>query len=349
MHQSHKTFGPRTATALTPDKVAKAYSFPVGVDLTKRTVAILELGGLFNLSDVVAYCNKYGFKVPQITTVLVDGAAQSSSDADGEVCLDIDVIAAVAQGCKIAVVFAPNSDKGFIDGMAACLALDPDAISISWGSPESGWEAASMAALDALFLQAAEKGIAVYCASGDSGSKDGTGSNVTDYPACSPYAIACGGTRLELNADGTRLTESAWSTKGGLFGSSEGSGGGISKVYSSTPHWQANILNADAAGRRSPDVSGNADPATGYIVDINGETQQVGGTSAVAPLYAALQCIMNAVKDEHVGNMHSKMYGLEECFFDVTVGTNDGYNCGPGYDLVTGLGVIDAQEFLANI
>jgi kumamolisin len=329
---------PHTATALTPLRVAKAYNFPQGVDVSKRTVAILELGGAFNLSDVVAYCNRYGFKVPRITTVFVDGAAEQSDPqgADGEVCLDIDVIAAVAQGCHIAVVFAPNSDKGFIDGVKACLDLDPDAISISWGSPEDGWAPESRAALDALFQAAEEKGINVFAAAGDNGSGDGEmfGAH-TDYPASSPFVIACGGTHLELAADGTRQLETAWSN----------GGGGISAAYNSTPNWQQGTASALQSGRRVPDVSGNADPNTGYEVDIDGQLAQIGGTSAVAPLMAAYQVLLNALKNQHVGNMHTKMYGATQSFFDVTLGGNGAFVCTPGFDCVTGIGVVNGTEF----
>jgi kumamolisin len=330
--------------------VAKAYNFPLGQDVSNKTVAILELGGAFNLVDVVAYCARYKYKLPQITAVFVDGAAEQSDPqgADGEVCLDIDVIAAVAEGCKIVVVFAPNSDQGFIDGVAKCIELQPDAISISWGSPEDGWAPETRTALDNLFMDAASKSISVFCASGDNGSSDGeTLGQHVDYPASSPYVIACGGTRLVLNDDGTRSTETAWNCTGldllgNIVGSSEGGGGGVSVAYNSTPTYQTGLLPNLPSGRRSPDVSGNADPDTGYLVDIDGTIQQIGGTSAVAPLYAALQCLLNSAKGGKLGDMHVRFYGNPGSFYDVVSGSNGAYKAGTGYDCVTGLGVVDA-------
>jgi kumamolisin len=357
-HKSHKKFSPRTPEALLPSQVAAAYGFPTDLDLSSRSVAIVELGGAFQLSDVIAYCKRFNFKVPQISTYVLPGATETSdpNGADGEVCLDIDIVAAVAAGCHIKVIFAPNTDSGPVDGFTKAISLNPDSISFSWGSPEADWSPESRSAIDALFQEAGNKGIAVYCASGDNGSSDGaSGDKNCDYPASSPYAIACGGTHLELNADGTRLTETAWSTTGldvlgNIVGSSEGSGGGISAVYTTTPNWQEAALPGSNAGRRSPDVSGNADPSTGYQVDIDGTIQQIGGTSAVAPLFAALQAILNQSKGAHVGNMHTKLYSAPAgTFFDVISGTNGAYKCEPGYDCVTGLGVLDATRFLATL
>jgi kumamolisin len=341
--KSYKVFVPRTETALTPMQVAACYNFPQIPIVTKRAVAILELGGVFQLSDIAAYCKSNNIAMPQITTISVDSALEQSSNADGEVGLDICVIAGAAPGVHIYVVFAPNTNQGFIDGIAKCLSLNPDAISISWGSPEDQWDAPSTESLDALFKQAEEQGINIFVAAGDNGSGDGEGGKHVDYPGSSPYVISCGGTSLQLNPNGTRLSETVWSTS--LF-SSEGTGGGISSTYPTPADWQTNILPSQPAGRRVPDISGNADPNTGYLVMIDGQIQQVGGTSAVAPLYAALQCLLNASKDQHIGNMHTKLYSNPGCFFDVVSGTNGAYNAELGFDLCTGLGVIDGTAFL---
>jgi kumamolisin len=248
------------------------------------------------------------------------------------------LVAGVAPGLRIAVVFAPNTNTGFIDGVKQCLDLDPDAISISWGGPVDQWDGSDIAALDALFEAAEQKGINVFCAAGDSGAKDGERGFHPDYPACSPFVISCGGTNLQLNSDGTRQSETAWST---TLLNSDGTGGGIATNYP-TPNWQSNIMPSEPSGRRSPDVAGNADPATGYLVDIDGQDQQIGGTSAVAPLYAALQILLNAEAGQHIGNLHTKFYANPSIFYDVIEG-NNGYPAGPGFDLCTGLGVIDAR------
>lgn len=348
MFKCHKTFAPHlTDTSLYPDQVAFACGVPAEVDVSGRTVGILELGGLVDLNDVAKYCASRKYKMPQITIKLVDSATEVDSDATGECALDIDVIAGVAQGIRVAIAFAPNTEAGFLDGFNALLALNVDAISISWGAPESQWTNDGMMNLNAAMKAAAEKGIGTFVASGDNGSTDGTMSDVTDFPACSPYAIACGGTRLELAADGTRGSETAWSSS--LFDSS-GSGGGISSVFPTTPDWQKNILTDLKAGRRSPDISSNADPATGYQVIIDGQLSQVGGTSASAPFFAAFFCILNAMKDQHIGNLHTKLYEASaDCFVPITEGNNGHYKAEAPYSCVCGLGVPVADKLLAAL
>ena len=185
--KSHRIRCPKTETALTPMQVAKAYSFPEVKIVSKRAVAILELGGAFQLSDIASYCQRYQIPMPQITTISVDGALENAdpNGADGEVGLDICVIAAVAPGVRIYVVFAPNTDQGFVDGVAKCVELNPDAISISWGSPENGWDTDIRTQLDMLFEKAAQQGIATFVAAGDNGSSDGENwplAKNVDYP-----------------------------------------------------------------------------------------------------------------------------------------------------------------------
>lgn len=348
---SHKEFAPHlTDTALLPSQVSNCYGFPTGLNLSKRSIAIIEMGGAFQMKDVINYCNLHNFKVPTITSVFIDGATALSdpNGADGEVALDICVIAAIAQGVHIYVVYAPNSDQGFVDGLAKCAELGVDSVSCSWGGPETGFAQATKDAMDKIMHDAANaKGTAFFCASGDNGSTDGTMGNVCDYPASSPFAISCGGTKLQLNPDGTRGSETAWSSS---WFDSTGSGGGISAAYPVTPDWQKLALPGSKAGRRSPDISGNADPNTGMIIEINGVTSQVGGTSGVAPLFAALFCMANEMAGAHVGNLHTKLYTAPaDCFFDVVKGGNGGYNAAPGYDPVTGLGVPVADKLLASL
>lgn len=330
--RSYRAFAPRSLTGLLPHQVKQAYNYPSvpASTMMHRTVAIVELGGMYKPADIYAYCAHNGYMPPHLSTVVIDNATEVSSDADGEVYLDIEVIAGIAPGCKIAVIFAPNTEQGFLDAVLKAVDMDVDAISISWGAPEDSWTPASLKAMDAAFAKATSHGIGVYCASGDGGSKDGESfGNHVDFPASSPHVIACGGTRLELNPDGSRKAETAWGS-GSLF-SATGSGGGESKVF---------------PGRKVPDVCGNADPQTGYITSLG----QVGGTSAVAPEKAAFQLIMNAIRNEHVGRLPARFYLADkvapDVFFDVTSGNNGGYKAGPGYDEVTGLGVPDGAKFL---
>ena len=274
---------------------------------------------MYNYFDTMLYCRNNNYKYPKLASCTTGDTFEFPSDADGEVSLDIDVIAGVAQGCTIITVFAPNSDQGFINGLLKCMSFNPDAISVSWGGPLSTWSSSTATKIDSILKKAHDLGISVYCASGDDGSSDGLEGNNVDYPACSPWAIACGGTHLEINKDGSRLSETSWSD----------SGGGISPT-----------------GRKSPDISGNADPETGYEISIDFMPNTIGGTSAVAPLYAAYQCILNAKAGKRVTDMKSKFYASPECFYDIIIGSNGTYQAGPGIDEVTGLGVLDGLKFI---
>lgn len=345
MFKSNKAFSPMTKTATTPMAVAQCYNFPK-VDpkiMNKRTIAILEFGGSYQLKDIIAYCNRYNIPVPTITNVFLDGAVAVSDPqgADGEVALDICIAASAAPGINIVVVFAPNTLQGYIDGVDKCYQLtrESDVVASSWGGPEDTWDAPTMAAIDAKILAGLERGIAFLAAAGDSGSSDGEGLSLinkhVDYPASSPYAIACGGTTLQMNPDGTRLSETAWSD----------SGGGVSSIYPG-PSWQKVTPEVPYTNRMVPDIAGNADPATGYLVEIDGQVQQVAGTSALPPLFAALICSWNAILNQHVGNLHTKFYANPECFYDVVEGSNGAFKAGVGYDCITGLGVIDGTHFL---
>ncbi len=200
--------GPRAAgdTSYTPIAVSKLYDYPTATG-AGQTVAIIELGGGFAVSDLKTYFSGLGLKTtPSVTAVSVDGArnqpAGDPNSADGEVLLDIEVVGAIAPAAKIVVYFAPNTDQGFLDAVTQAVhdtVHNPSVISISWGGPESTWTAQSLSAFDQAFQDAAALGVTVCVAAGDNGSSDGEtdGAAHVDFPASSPHALACGGTRLE--------------------------------------------------------------------------------------------------------------------------------------------------------
>ena len=227
---------------------------------------------------------------------------------DGEVVLDIEVAGGVAPGATIAVYFAPNTDRGFLDAISLAVhdtRLRPTVISISWGAPESQWTQQSMLAMEQLFQEAAAIGVPVFVASGDNGAKDGTSSLQVDFPAASPSAIACGGTRLDIS-NGKRVGEKVWND-----GKSGGAtGGGFSRHFSA-PTFQAPYLGeAPAAAKRGvPDVSANADPATGYRVMLDDQWYIIGGTSAVAPLMAGLIARCNEKGKRSLRDLQARLYG----------------------------------------
>lgn len=350
--------GPMAAgdTSYTPNAIAKLYNFPsVGMG-AGQTVAIIELGGGYKTADLTAYFNKLGITPPAVTAVGVDGGANlpagDPNSADGEVLLDIEVVGAIAPKAKMAVYFAPNTDQGFLDAITTAIhdkLRKPSVISISWGGPESSWTDQSFQAFDQAFQDAALLGVTVCCASGDDGSADGVtdGAAHVDFPASSPHVLACGGTRLE--SSGSAITqETVWS-----HGSGNGaSGGGVSEKFP-LPAYQAKAVvpvsvNPSAfKGRGVPDVAGDADPATGYQIHVDGRDGVFGGTSAVAPLWAALIALINEQEKKPVGFLNPILYSATgKPFHDITSGNNGAYSAKAGWDACTGLGSPNGQALL---
>jgi len=342
---------------LTAPQVASFYQFPAGTDGTGQTVAIIELGGGYTASDLSTYFSGLGLTVPPVTAVGVDGGSNSpGQQADGEVELDIEVVGGVAPGAAQIVYFSTNTDQGFIDAIAQAVHATPSpiAVSISWGQSEDQWSAQSRTAMDQAFADAAALGATVTVAAGDNGSSDDPSEQTQvhcDFPASSPNALACGGTKLVGNTSSFAITsEVVWNE----LASNEGAGGGgVSDVWP-LPSYQANagVPKSAAAsasgqsgtGRGVPDVAGNADPVTGYLVVVDGQQQPVGGTSAVAPLWAGLIARLAQATGKRFGLLQPMIYAgaatgaAAPGFNDIVEGNNGAYKAGPGWDACTGLG-----------
>lgn len=345
------------STSFTPPEVAKLYNFPPNTG-KGQTIALIELGGGYRNSDLQAYWRQLGLPTVAVTAVSVDGGQNSPAgnpdSADGEVVLDIEVAGGVAPGARIAVYFAGNTDQGFLDAINAAIhdsVRKPSVISISWGAPEDEWTPQAMNAFNAAFHDAALLGISVCAAAGDNGSSDGEqdGLNHADFPASSPWVLACGGTRL-TGQNGVITSETVWND-----GADEGAtGGGVSSHFSK-PAYQAHInvpapsQTVNKTGRGVPDVAGVADPETGYLTLVDGETGVVGGTSAVAPLWAGLIALLNEELGKNAGWLHPKLYGTfsqHGAMRDITSGSNGAYTAGAGWDPCTGLGSPNGQALL---
>jgi kumamolisin len=338
---------PAAAQSYLPRQVAEIYSFPTDVDGSGETIGIVELGGGFTTTDIQQYFQNQNITPPQVVAVSVDGVTNSPTNPNGpdsEVMLDIEVSASVAPAAKIAVYFAPNTDQGFIDAVTTAVhdtTNHPSVISISWGGPESSWTQQAITALDDACQSAAALGISIAVACGDNGSTDGVddGANHVDFPASSPHVLACGGTKITVS--GTTLTnEVVWNDDAQNGGAT---GGGVSAVFP-LPTWQQNANVSGATnggnGRGLPDVAGDAAPETGYSIEVDGQTEVVGGTSAVAPLWAGLIALLNQKLGKQVGFLNPQIYPLlgTAAFRDITSGTNGAYNAAVGWDACTGLG-----------
>ncbi len=329
-----------TNVSYTPVQVAELYGFPAGASAASQTIGLIELGGGFQQADITAYFTGLGLPVPNVTASLVDGGTNtpgSADGADGEVMLDIEVSAAVAREAKIVVYFAPNTDQGFIDAVSTAVhdtTNRPSVVSISWGGPESTWTAQATSALDAACQAAAAVGVTITVAAGDNGSTDGVSgtANHVDFPASSPHVLACGGTKLE--ASGTKIkSEVVWDE---LKAKEGATGGGVSTLFP-LPTWQAKA-NVPAGGRGVPDVAGNADPSTGYQVRVDGQSMVIGGTSAVAPLWAGLIALANHANGRDAGFVNPTLYRAASAFHDITKGNNGSFSAKAGWDACTGLG-----------
>jgi kumamolisin len=336
------------AGAFSPVQVAAAYSFPTDNTGQGQCVGIIELGGGYTESDLRAFFTNLGIPEPQVVSVGVDGATNSpnpNDNADVEVALDIEVVGAVAPGARMGVYFAPNTDQGFLDAITTAVhdtTNAPSIISISWGGPESSWSGQSLQTYDQAFQAATLMGVTVCAAAGDNGSTDGVNDGLAhvDFPASSPNVLACGGTTL--SASGPPPKETVWNSGGGA------TGGGISDIftlptYQSTAKVPPSVNPGARVGRGVPDVAGDADPSTGYQIAVNGRTITVGGTSAVAPLWAGLLALVNKDVGAQAGLANAPLYAYPAAFYDVTNGNNGAYAAGPGWDACTGLGSPNGQ------
>jgi kumamolisin len=349
--------GAAVSRSYTPPELASIYRFPPDTDGSGQVVAIIELGGGFAQSELDAYFAGLGLAGPAVTAIGVDGArnqpGQDPQGADGEVLLDIEVAGSLAPGAQYKVYFAPNTDAGFLDAVSEAVHASPSpiAISISWGQNEDEWTAQARTAMDDAFADAVALGITVTAAAGDNGSSDGAVSGVhADFPASSPHVLACGGTTLLADPDtATVSAETVWNNGG----SGGATGGGVSDAFA-RPDWQS-AVGVPAAGRGVPDVSGVADPSTGYQVLVDGNRAVYGGTSAVAPLWAALLARLAQATGTRFGLLNAQLYegvsaGAPAAGFrDIVEGSNGAYSAGPGWDACTGLGSPDGVALLARL
>ncbi|HWF71638.1 MAG TPA: S53 family peptidase [Mycobacterium sp.] len=340
----------------TPIQLGGLYAFPTGADGSGQTVAIIELGGGYRTSDLQAYFASLGLAtMPSVSSVSVAGGTNLPGGlADTEVMLDIEVLGALVPAASIEVYFAPNTDQGFYEAISQAAhdtTHKPSVISISWGAPENSWSSQALTAMHTALEDAALLGVTVTASAGDQGSSDGATDDAShvDFPASSPYALACGGTTLIAGGD-TIGSETVWNDTTLGQGAT---GGGISTDYA-VPDWQHNASVPTApngfAGRGVPDVAGDADPLTGYQVRVDGVNQVLGGTSAVAPLWAALVARLNQLLGTRLGDPHQALYQIgSTAFHDITDGNNGAYTASPGWDPCTGLGSPNGQALLTAL
>src|SRR5436190_7115997 len=366
---------PNAQSGFKPADLVAAYdSGPLqraGVLGNNQTVAVFELDG-YQSSDVTQYLQTYNLGSPSISNVLVDGFNGSAGPGAIEVELDIEVVAAMAPKASQIVYEGPNTTQGVNDTYNKIVTDNKAQVTtISWGECESASGAAELQTLDTIFKQGASQGIAMFAASGDSGAYDCNDSNLAvDSPAGDPYITGVGGTNLQIN-NGAYGSESVWSNPSDTQRSPQGAGGGggLSNTFKE-PSWQTGpgVQNQYSNGNREvPDVSADADPATGYAVYCTVAAAGcpssgwivVGGTSAAAPFWAGSTAIMNDYLQKQgksrIGFANPILYGLTNSqqqyapFHDVTGGTNLFYPATTAYDLASGWGSPDIYNIARDI
>jgi kumamolisin len=348
-----------------PPRLGQLYAFPAGHDGSGQCVAILAFNdishGGYQLSSLQTYYERVlNQQMPEIVDVVVHGQgndpgsdspqAGAGGDSSGEIMLDMCVVGALAPGARIAMYFTEFTEQGWVDAINAIVAdteNNPSVISCSYGNPEddprSAWTRMAIRKTNEAFRAAAARGITICCASGDDGSRDqGGGPRAhADFPASSPYVLGCGGTRLLALGDQI-VSETVWND-----GPGSATGGGISRLFP-VPIWQQHVGVPPSAnpehryGRGVPDVAAVADPQTGVIIiALDGQSLAVvGGTSAAAPLWAALIARLNGALGARVGFLNPVLYTRfpTGVMRDIVVGSNGAYHAGPGWDPCTGLG-----------
>ncbi len=356
-----------------PAELAAIYSFPDG-DGAGQTVGLLEFGGGYFADDLQTFCKNAGVAVPTVKTVSVNNTPTNQRDgAEGEVMLDVEVVAGVCPSSTIVVYFSSFDESGWVDAVDTAVHDENNPLSVlscSWGYAEDasgGWSSAAIQSVNDTLKSAALLGVTICVAAGDDGSDDqvGDGHAHVDFPSSSPYVLAVGGTTLKKSSTG-KVTETAWKDGDGLRQDNGGStGGGVSVIFS-RPDWQTvriQSVNPGAIdGRVVPDVAADASANTGYWTVVDGKGGASGGTSAAAPLWAALIARINAGLGKPVGYLTPLLYqnaaggsplGSSGCR-DITSGDNDtasigGYSAGPGYDAVTGWGVPIGTSLLEGL
>jgi kumamolisin len=368
------------AGPLAPADLEQRYSFPKE-DCHGQTIAVAEFGGGYFPDDVRDFCRAHDRDLPHIETVSVGATpmtpkqiAALSAEQQGpalgeshEVMMDVEIVSGLCANAKVSLFYAPFDQKGWIDLLDRVVASDPVpvALSLSWGLAEDSpdWSAAALDAINQRLRAASARGITVCAASGD----DGSGDQMHDqrahvhFPASSPYVLAVGGTMLDGDDEVVW-----WNTPGDRSQPRGGSTGGGVSVKFPRPEWQnvrvASLNPGAIDGRVVPDVAALAGPP-GYSLVFDGQQTLNGGTSAAAPLWAALIARVAASAGKAPGFLAPLLYQSAgkgpargaTAFADITKGNNIspqpgfGYEAQVGFDAVSGWGVPNGKALVESL
>ncbi len=302
-----------------------------------------------------------------------------------ETTLDVEWTHVFAPGANIVLEETPVSETEGVQGFPEIVAAENyvidhhigDVISQSFGATEQTFPSKqSILNLRSAYFNAAEHHVTVLASSGDNGATDAelNGSDlypfrVNSWPSADPLVTSVGGTQLTLDGNGNRLSpDVVWNdlnTVGGGAG-----GGGVSTVFP-RPDFQDGVRNVTGNHRGTPDISLSAAVDGAVVLYFSFDPTRVGyhlvgGTSEASPEFAGVVAMADQLAHHDLGNINDKLYGLAHFrqatgVVDVTQGNNTfgpftnsdgtthtvvGYPAGPGYDLASGNGTVDALRFV---
>lgn len=331
-----------------PSEILKAYNADrLGVDGSGQTIAIL-IDTFPDDNDLTLFWanNNLPTTLGQVDKINVTGVALPVPE--GEETLDAEWASGIAPGAKIRI-YASGSLQ-FVDLDLALDQIFDDlskqpgmrqlSISLGLGETYMGGPDGEVATQHLKFLKLAGAGVNIFVSSGDAGSNpDTTGHSATgplqaEHPSSDPFVIGVGGTSLTLSPAGDVAGEVGWT-----------SGGGGQSIFFQRPSWQTGNGVPSGGMRLIPDVSLTADPDLGAYLVFQGSVTQIGGTSWSAPTWAGFCALLNHSRlnagKAALSFLNPLIYPLmgTPCFRDIDQGTNGAYHAGPGYDMVTGIGV----------
>jgi kumamolisin len=328
-----------------PTDLAQIYNFPISSGSGQK-IGIIFLNGRYKIADMIEWMDGFGFAVPTINDRYINDATPlvnpPNIGGDTEITLDMQVIMCLCPSAQYNIYFTnTTSDMDYYDSLNQAIIDGCNIISTSWGDVETSADTVNFN-FNTLIIEASQNNVNIFVATGDNGSTDKNFGNSIQNPACSAGCVAISGT-LVLNESLTRVSETVWNN--GQYDNATGAG--ISKIIIK-PEYQKNITGYGGY-RLVGDMSGFASEVNGYWYYYNGSYQTVGGTSATAPLYAALfSRISSLISPKVLPYINPVLYNsnVEGLFYDVTEGNNGFFKAKIGYDVCTGLGVIDGTKAL---
>jgi kumamolisin len=372
-HLAHPLPLPRDVPplGLTPDALLRTYNATplstAGVTGARQTIVFFEFDD-YRQDDLDLYAGMSG--LPPIGPTVLGGRA---GEPGGETVMDLEIAHAIAPAARLVVVNAlPTVQGGGTYPKIASLMDSVDrqfpgavwSLSIGWGCDRL-LTAADLVPVRSALTTAQSHGTSAFDASGDRGgleckggqdwsSPPGASDVGLDSVASLPEMTDVGGTTLSTDANGMWLAEQSW----GDFPLSQGTGGGVSALFS-RPAWQSGLYSETGAGQRlTPDVAADADPSTGVKIVLNQRVLAGGGTSQSAPIWAGLTALMNQWLSGHgghaLGNLNPLLYRVaagaaRPAYHDVMLGGNAVYRAGQGFDLVTGLGSPNVDNLVRDL